>query len=143
MPRDGWELLAIDDIGDIILCDSDVAEHLMMEIFYPVMIIVPYLDSYKTCVCCKARVESQSLPLGCCFEDDCSMMQRYNFCKEQLSAKIMFMLRGDQHVETLCAFGNMVCNFVAEDEDITPESLLCAPPLLKLMLNDKIARVEI
>ena len=57
-------------------------------------------------------------------------MQRYNLCKDKLSAKILCMNGVQQHVETLHAFGKMVTDLAgtAEGEDVTSQNLLRAPP---------------
>ncbi len=104
MPREGWEILPIDNIGDVEQTDSDVIEKQKMEIFDAVIIAVPSLNVYKACMRCKARVEPQSPPLGICSKEDCSTMQRYDLCKEQLSAKISFSNGTDEKVETLHGF---------------------------------------
>ena len=66
-------------------------------------------------------------------------MQRYDLCKEQLSAKISFSNGTDEKVETLHGFGKIIEDLAdeAEDEEITPESLLLAPRLTKAVFNDK------
>ncbi len=107
-----------------------------MEIFDAVIIAVPSLNVYKAFMRCNARVEPQSPPLGICSKEDCSTMQRYNLCKEQ---EISFSHGTDEKVETLHGFGKIIEDLAdeAKDEEITPESLLLAPRLTKVVFNDK------
>jgi len=83
MPWEGYEIVPIDDIGDIVLSTCDVTEHLKTELLDPVISAVSSLDSYKACIWSKAMVELQYPPLGRCSKDDCSMMQRYDLWKDQ------------------------------------------------------------
>ena len=50
MPQEGYEIAPIDDIGDIILSDSDVTENCKTELLDPVIIAVSSLDSYQACI---------------------------------------------------------------------------------------------
>ena len=40
---------------------------------------------------CKARVEPSTPRFGRCSKPECAMMQHYDVCQEQLSAKLLFM----------------------------------------------------
>ncbi len=49
------------------------------------------LDSYKACLQCKARVEPMTPPLGKCSSMDCVMIQRYDLCTQNTTAKLQLM----------------------------------------------------
>ena len=46
MPKEGWTITPIDNIGEVEL-ESDIIEHEKTEIFNAVIVAVPYLDSYS------------------------------------------------------------------------------------------------
>ena len=80
------------DIGEVEQGDSDSEfEHVNSEISEVQIIGVLQLDTYKECLQCKARVEPLALPLGKCSKADCAMMQRYDLCTNQLSAKLLVL----------------------------------------------------
>ena len=68
--RDGSAAAAIDDTGDVARAMVDGDEEIVLE--NPIVIAVPQLDSYKSCLVCKARVEPSTPPLGECSK--CSTM---------------------------------------------------------------------
>lgn len=139
LPREGSQIIPIDDIGEVEEVD-DIEEQQRREIFDAQIIAVPYLDTYKSCIRCKARVEPLSPPLGRCSKEECLMSQRYDFCGDQCSAKLMLQcgqLQG-KDVITLHAFGNILSELTkAEGEDVTVESLLNSPKLSLVKYNDK------
>ena len=57
----------------------------------------------KTCLRCKGRVEPTTPPLAQCLMADNGMLQRFDVCPSQVSAKLMFL-----HWGTLQACGKMV-----------------------------------
>jgi len=73
MTKERATIAPIEDIGEVEQPDAQI-------------IGVPQLESYKSCLKCKARVEPLTAPLGRCLKGDCAMMQRYGICTEQLSA---------------------------------------------------------
>ena len=84
MCKENTEIILIDDIGVVVERSDDEDE---ISVIKNVTIIgVPHLDKYKACLQCKARVETQTPPLGRCSKVDCMMMQstfgtsRLNFC---------------------------------------------------------------
>ena len=88
MPRSGSEITPIDNIGEV---EQPVSSATSTEISNPETIGVLQLDTYKACLKCKARVEPLTPPLGRCSNVGCSMMQRYDRCPNQLSAKLLVM----------------------------------------------------
>ena len=121
MPREGGTILT-DDIGDVEEIPSESESEFQQLFLLNAQIIgVPSLDSYKACIRCKARVEPQSPPLGRCSKTVCAMLQRYDFCSEQLSAKIIFQHGIEGRMESLHAFGRTVTDLAddAEGEQVT------------------------
>ena len=118
MPRDGAVITAIDDIGDVIEAASDDA--ISTEIFNVEIVGVPQLDCYKSCLKCKARIELLSPHLGKCSKLSCAMMQRYDRCPNQLSAKLM-MTWVDRELgactQSLFAYGKIVSSIAGLDDD--------------------------
>ena len=96
---------------------------------------MPLLDKYKTCLQCKARVEPMP-PLGRCSRIECMMMQRYDLCGEQTTAKLY-----DENMKTKTlqchAFGEVVYNIgnVHQDDLVTAEALLRAPKFESLTFS--------
>ena len=89
MPREGAEIIPIPDVGPIDSESNSDSEWEVLEMFNVQITRVPQLDSYKACLSCKARVEPSSPPLGRCSK--CTMLQRFDICPEQMSAKLMVM----------------------------------------------------
>ena len=106
--RDGSAAAAIDDVDDVARSMVDEGDEEIV-LANPLVIAVPQLDSYKSCLVCKARVESSTPPLGECSK--CSTMQQYDLCTNQLSARLM--VKTESETLTLHAFGKIVeqlCN---------------------------------
>ena len=117
MPRAGAEIVPIDDTGAVaepVMADAAYTEIINVEI-----IGVPQLDSYRACLKCKARVEPLTPPLGKCSKLGCGMMQRYDRCQKQLSAKLMVMWSDDENgvcTQSLFAYGKTVSGLAGIDE---------------------------
>ena len=79
---------------------------------YNVQVIgVLQLDNYKSCLQCRARVEPLSPPLGKCTKEDYLMMQLFDLCPEQITARVLLQHLNDegQYDQVTCsAFGDMV-----------------------------------
>ena len=89
---DGSAAAAIDNIGDVARSTVDEGDEEIM-LANPLVIAVPHLHSYKSCLVCKARVEPSTPPLGECSK--CSTIQLYDLCTNQLSARLMVDRVGD------------------------------------------------
>ena len=76
-------------------------------------------------------------PLGRCSKDNCLLSQRYDYCPEQFTAKIMFAHDDSNKLQTLHAFGKTVNELVEDDTDITIDVLLKAPPIHSIVYNNK------
>ena len=90
----GSKISKIDDIGDAAK-DYGSSEEEILVLQNVTVVGVPYLGSYKACLWCKARVELLTPPLGKCSKVDCQMMQRYDVCAEQSTAKVMLMYKAE------------------------------------------------
>ena len=62
---------------------------------------VPSLDIYKACLLCKARVEPLSPPMGKCSKQDCNMIQRYDLCTDQATARLLLPWGGKSKLSQL------------------------------------------
>ena len=129
MARDGSEIVSIPDIGEV-LSDSDDDQN---ETITNVQIIgVLQLDSYKSCLRCKARVESTTPPLGRCTKSDCAMLQRFDICAPHMSAKLLLM--SGINTYSLYAYGNIIKE-LASDNDIIETALLNVAKLLNITFD--------
>ena len=61
----------------------------MQQILNAAIIEVSHLSTHKVCLRCNARVEASTSTLGRCMKSECVMLQRYNICVDQLSAKML------------------------------------------------------
>ena len=88
----------IDDIGAVIEQETDEE----ISIIHQVKIIgVSALDTYKSCLLCKASIEPMTPPLGKCSKAECAMIQRYDMCPEQASAKLLLQYQPDSNQSKL------------------------------------------
>ena len=96
---------------------------------------VKYLNKYRSCMRCKARVEPCNAVLGRCSKEDCTMLQKYTACLEHITAKVLFKSAAD--VVSLYAHGQTVRGLEQMDEslEVTEEVLLAAPILAKVICN--------
>ena len=109
MPKAGAVITPIDNIGDVVQPVSENASS--TDIFNVEIIGVPQLDCYKACLKCKARVEPLTPHLGKCSKLGCGMMQRYDRCPNQLSAKLMVTWVDSEMgrcTQSLFAYGRIV-----------------------------------
>lgn len=138
MAKNGSTIKHIEDIGEVAEYDPEIDDDKgqKRDINKASIIAVISLDTYKSCLACKARVESTSPPLGRCSK--CSMMQRVDKCADQLSAKLLIEGAADQ-VLTLCAFGTLLHRMcqVETASDVTQDALLKAPPFSNITYSEK------
>ena len=96
-----------------------MADAAYTEIINVEIIGVSQLDSYRACLKCKARVEPLTPPPRKCSKLGCGMMQRYDRCQKQLSAKLMVMWSDDENgvcTQSLFAYGKTVSGLAGIDE---------------------------
>ena len=80
------QIIPIGDIGEVMQIDDGT-----IEIHDATIVGVSHLGTHKICLRCSARVEpSSSSTLGRCTKSECAMLQRYDICPDQLSAKMLF-----------------------------------------------------
>ena len=82
------------------------------------------------------RVEPSTSTLGRCTKSECAMLQRYDICADQLSAKMLFMAGSKIH--SLNVYGKVVKDLaeVADDRAVTEKGLMKLPPLSSVTYND-------
>ena len=94
------------------------------------------------CLKCKGRVEPLTVPLGRCSKGDCAMMQRYDLCSEQLSARLLVLhhtsTSDNKFYKSLQAFGSVVQRLAGvEYGEVTVDDLLNTPTFNTISYNDK------
>ena len=135
MAKDGLKIEPISDIGEVKQCkDGNDKEETTLS--NALIVAVLHLDSYRSCLCCKARVEPLSPPLARCSKPDCTMLQRYDVCSEHISAKLLF--KDNTNMHTLYAYGNMVKNLsgITDSTTLTEDSLLTIPKFSTITYNE-------
>ena len=114
------------------------------EIFDVEIIGVPQLDCYKACLKCKARVEPLTTHLGKCSKLGCAMIQCYDRCPNQLSAKLM-VTRVDRELgmcmQSFFAYGRIVSRIAgisddSDDDQVSNELLLSSPLISSIRYNE-------
>ncbi len=111
---------------------------------------VSRLDEYSACMTCAARVEPLTPPLGKCTSIDCQMIQVYDLCKTQVSAKVLLRFAGDDgavdHV-ACSAYGEIVNQLanLPSNHTVTVKELLMAKPISQIdyITNKKIIVVVV
>ena len=91
-------------------------------------------ELYRVCMKCKAHVKPQLPPFGRCSRSECEMMQRFEECTEQISAKVMFK-RTLGNVVT--AFGDIVKKMadVPKEATVSEADLMLATLYLNLKVS--------
>ena len=117
MAREGSDIRPIPDIGEV---TQDDAGRKLQTIRNATIIGVLQLDTYRSCLRRKARVEPITPPLGRCSKSGCIMLQRFDMCAEHTPAKLMFLSEKDTY--SLYAYGQTVKNLVSNE--ITEAALL-------------------
>ena len=137
MAKTGSAIKSIDNIGEVIQYDPDINSDQRHQLSDASIIAITSLDTYKSCLGCKARVETTTPLLGRCTK--CSMMQRVDKCPDQLSAKMMLQEQDRSAVIPLSAFGSVLHRMahVSLPSDVTQEALLEAPPFETITYNSK------
>ena len=127
MPKSDFEITEIDNIENTVTQPPDDEEHTVIK---DVQIIgVHQLDSYKTCLQCKARVEPLTPPLGKCTNEDCKMIQLFDLCQDQTIARVLLRHQsqeGKWETTTCSAFGDVVYQLanIRNNEPISKADLL-------------------
>ena len=110
-------------------------EQQLMQLTGAIVIGVPQLDSYKSCLHCKAHVEPDAPEpgkplLGRCTK--CAMLQRFDACHDQLRVKLMVQqeINGHPLMKSLHCFGKIILDFigVSKISEVTREALLQSQP---------------
>ena len=133
MAMQGSRVIPISDIGEVRQADEESG---CSEILNAAIIGVSHLGTHKICLRCNARVEPSTSTLGRCTKSGCAMLQRYDICTDQLSAKMLFM--ASSKIYSLNAYSKVVRDLaeVADDTEVTEEGLMKLPPLSSVTYND-------
>ena len=88
---EGSEICPIPDIGEVA---HDEAGCSLQTIKNATIIGVLQLDTYRSCLRCKARVDPITPLLS---KSSCNMHQRVDMCAEHTSAKLLFRFESDMY----------------------------------------------
>ena len=102
IPKNDFQISQISDLEDTV--DDIPKDDEYITLHNAQVIGVAELDTYRACLNCKARVEPQTPPLGKCSRDDCLMIQLFELCPDQISARVML-----QHVTSDGKYNNITC----------------------------------
>ena len=87
MPKSNFEISPTDNIENTVKPLPDDDEYTTIR---DVQVIgVQQLDTYKSCLRCKAGVEPLSPPQGKCTKENCLMIQLFDLCPDQISACVL------------------------------------------------------
>lgn len=130
----GSRVIPIGDIGAVKQVGEASGSN---EILNAEIIGISHLGSQKLCLRCSARVEPFASPMGRCTKSECAMIQRYDVCPEQLSAKMLFMANSKIH--SLNAYGKVVKELAefTDATEVTEKILMNLPHLSVVTYNDK------
>ena len=102
MAKEGSEIIPIGDIGAVV--EQGNRDDELWVINSVTVAGVPYFNTYKLCLQCKARVEPHTECLGKCLKMDCIMMQRFDLGPQHITAKLMLLYEEDGQQRTVFAF---------------------------------------
>ena len=118
MSKEGSEIFVIEDIGAVaVQGDRDNEPWVIKDVTVGG---VPYFDTYKSRLQCKARVEPHTEHLGKCSKMACMMMQSIDLCPRHTTAKLMLLYdkEGKQRMVFAFTYGDTV-NQIAGSDDIS------------------------
>ena len=129
----GSEVIQIDGVGDV----APVREEgQCTDITNVTSVGVSNLVSHKICLPCNSRIEPKGSALGRCTKLDCRMLQCYDICTTQLSAKILLL--ADSKIYSVYAYGQVLERLAGTDRDkITEEALMPVSKLQQITFNEK------
>ena len=125
--QDGSEIHPLPDIG--VIQQLDWGEDGLEELCDARIIAIMQLDVHRGCLRCRAHVQPEQPPYGRCSKLECQMMQCYEECAEQITAKVMFK-KDSWNTLTLTAFGETFKKLAHVDEEapVSEVDLMSAPP---------------
>ena len=142
MPRSGADITPINDLGTVSETPPD--NEIITTIQNVQIVGVPSLDTYKACMQCKARVEPITPPFG---KQDCDMVQRYDLCTKQATARLMLLYTDDnkqQKCITCQVFGQLINQLavLSRDKNFSAKALLRLPELKSVkFVKDKLIMI--
>ena len=121
MAKEGSEIIPIGDIGAV--AEQGDRDDELWVINDVTVAGVPYFDTYKSCLQCKARLEPHTERLGKCSKY--MMMQRIDLCAEHTTAKLMLLYNDDGEKRTVFAFAYVeTVRLIGSSNDVSVEGLM-------------------
>jgi hypothetical protein len=109
IPKSDFKISVINDLEDTV--DELPTDDEHTTIHNTQIIGVTDQDTYRSCLQCKVWVEPQTPPLGNYTRDDCLMIQLFELCPEQITARVMLRHMNNEgkysHI-TCSAYGDLV-----------------------------------
>ena len=118
MAKEGSEIIPIGDI--VAVAEQGDRDDELWVINNVTVAGVPYFDTCKSCLQCKARVEPHTERLGKCSKMDCMMMQRFDFCPQHITAKLLLLYDkdGQQRMVFALTYGETVHQIAGGDVSV-------------------------
>ena len=131
------EVILMEDEG---MADIPVVDPTIKKELHDAEIVgVLQLDRYLACMQCGARVEPScdQVP-GRCSVPECVMLQKLDFCKLNLSVKLMLIVKPGSFT-TLSIQSQVLLSLtnVSKESKLSEENLLMLPVLHKVTYNDR------
>jgi len=101
MAKEGSKIIPVGDIGAVAEQGDRDDELWVIDL---TVAGVPYFDTYKSSLQCKARLEPHTECLSKCSKMHCMMMQRFDFCPQHITVKLMLLYDEDGQQRTVFAF---------------------------------------
>ena len=136
MPKVEFKISSIDDLTDTINDDEHTTIHNVT------IIGVSEFNHYRSCLLCHARVEPQTPPDGKCTRSDCLMLQAFDLCPEQISARLLLRYTNDsgRNTNILCyVYGDTVYHLANKPKGqrlVKPDLVLQKFAQLQLMTGN-------
>ena len=137
MLKEGSQTIPIEDIGAV--AEQGDRDDKLWVINNVTVAGVPYFDTYKSCLQCKARVKPHSDCLGKCSKKDCMMLQRFDLCTQHTTAKLMLLYDKDGVQKTVFAFAyGETVQQISVGDNVSVEGLIEAGTFKSMtLLKDK------
>ena len=122
MAKEGSEIIPIGDMGAV--AEQGDRDDELLVINNVTVADVPYFDTYKSCLQCKARVEPHTECLGKCSNMDRMMMQRFDLSPQHIMTKLLLLYDEDGQQRTVFAFAyGETVHQIAGGNDVSVEGL--------------------
>ena len=120
LPKSGAQISSIPDLQGVShLPHDDInADKVLID---ATVVGVIHIDSHNVCFRCKARVEPLTPPSGRCSKPECNMLQCFDKCPMQVSAKLLFATT-DGKMQPIVVYGNTLSEILG-DKQLSEENL--------------------